>query len=277
MSDDPKNKDVEPSKTLILKDWQERLAATRRCPPIQPMSEAEIAAPPRSDPPVGQTAQPLDSPETLPPAALPARDAGALPGRTGTVDPVPAPDHDRKSPDDLSALVLDRLEKLEGHVRRQRWFMGAILGLLGFLLASQVMVLIQNRPLEPRNLETKLRPSAPGPEGTSGLSLQHQGQQVQPAPEPQPDADPKLNVGDKSGLSSPLASQAQAIPPHRPSVAKVVYVGSKTSNKYHYPTCKWVNEIKPGRLIRFKSVEEARHRHYIPCPACKPPPLGPER
>jgi hypothetical protein len=86
--------------------------------------------------------------------------------------------------------------------------------------------------------------------------------------------DLKLTVEDKPGLPSYQASQAQVLPPNRPSAAKVVYVGSKNSNKYHYPTCKWAKQIKPGGLITFKSVEEARHRHYFPCPACKPPPLA---
>lgn len=49
------------------------------------------------------------------------------------------------------------------------------------------------------------------------------------------------------------------------------FVGSKTSNKYHYPTCKWVKEIKPHKLIEFYSPETATKAGYIPCPACKPP------
>jgi hypothetical protein len=51
----------------------------------------------------------------------------------------------------------------------------------------------------------------------------------------------------------------------------VVYVGSKTSNKYHYPDCKWAKMIPPERLITFKSVEEAQEAGYKRCPVCKPP------
>ena len=53
--------------------------------------------------------------------------------------------------------------------------------------------------------------------------------------------------------------------------APVRYVGSATSNKYHYPDCKWAKQIGPKRLVTFKSAEEAKEEGYIPCPACKPP------
>jgi len=51
----------------------------------------------------------------------------------------------------------------------------------------------------------------------------------------------------------------------------IKYVGSKTSNKYHYPGCKWAKTILPEKLIGFKSVKEAKEKGYIPCPVCKPP------
>jgi hypothetical protein len=62
------------------------------------------------------------------------------------------------------------------------------------------------------------------------------------------------------------------IPPQSAEAeSPVKYVGSATSNKYHYPDCKWARKIAPGRLVTFKSAEEAKGEGYIPCPACKPP------
>jgi hypothetical protein len=55
------------------------------------------------------------------------------------------------------------------------------------------------------------------------------------------------------------------------------YVGSKTSNKYHYPTCKWVKEIKQHKIIKFSSPDEAKKAGYIPCPTCKPPLPAPDK
>ena len=73
---------------------------------------------------------------------------------------------------------------------------------------------------------------------------------------------------------SPPAAQAEAVSPNLNAETEVELVGSKTSNKYHYPTCKWVRAITPWKIIKFKSVAEAQERHYVPCPVCKPPPLS---
>jgi methylphosphotriester-DNA--protein-cysteine methyltransferase len=49
------------------------------------------------------------------------------------------------------------------------------------------------------------------------------------------------------------------------------YVGSKNSNKYHYPDCKWAQKINSKNLVTFKSAQEALKARYIPCKVCKPP------
>jgi competence protein ComEC len=49
------------------------------------------------------------------------------------------------------------------------------------------------------------------------------------------------------------------------------YVGSKSSNKYHYPWCQWAKKIKPYNLVTFRSAKEAQEAGYIPCKVCKPP------
>jgi len=49
------------------------------------------------------------------------------------------------------------------------------------------------------------------------------------------------------------------------------YVGSKNSNKYHYPTCRWARKIKPANLVTFKSAQKAQAAGYVPCKVCKPP------
>jgi hypothetical protein len=78
------------------------------------------------------------------------------------------------------------------------------------------------------------------------------------------------NPGDEDGtMASPAASQEETVA--REAAAETIYVGSTTSNKYHFPNCKWARTIKPWRLIKFKSVKEAQERGYILCPVCKPP------
>lgn len=64
------------------------------------------------------------------------------------------------------------------------------------------------------------------------------------------------------------ATPAEVIPP-------VTYVGSITSNKYHYPHCKWTALIHPKKLRTFSSIKEAQELDYIPCPTCGPPDSNP--
>ena len=48
------------------------------------------------------------------------------------------------------------------------------------------------------------------------------------------------------------------------------YVGSKESNKYHYPECRWAKKILPENAIWFSSSEDARSKGYVPCGVCHP-------
>ncbi|HNZ58995.1 MAG TPA: tetratricopeptide repeat protein [Syntrophorhabdaceae bacterium] len=45
---------------------------------------------------------------------------------------------------------------------------------------------------------------------------------------------------------------------------------SKTSNRYHNPSCKWAKKIKKSRLIKFETIEDATNAGYVPCKHCKP-------
>ncbi|OHA15361.1 MAG: hypothetical protein A3G52_00010 [Candidatus Taylorbacteria bacterium RIFCSPLOWO2_12_FULL_43_20] len=46
-------------------------------------------------------------------------------------------------------------------------------------------------------------------------------------------------------------------------------VGSKTSDKYHYPWCSGALRMKEENKIWFKSAEEARAAGYTPAGNCK--------
>jgi micrococcal nuclease len=50
-----------------------------------------------------------------------------------------------------------------------------------------------------------------------------------------------------------------------------MYVGDKTSKKYHSASCALVNNIRDSNRIFFSSVANALARGYIPCKLCKPP------
>ncbi len=48
------------------------------------------------------------------------------------------------------------------------------------------------------------------------------------------------------------------------------YVGSKRSDKYHLPDCKWAKKIGTQNQIWFDTIAEAKAAEYKPCSVCKP-------
>ncbi|OHA98565.1 MAG: hypothetical protein A3E02_00130 [Candidatus Zambryskibacteria bacterium RIFCSPHIGHO2_12_FULL_38_34] len=70
------------------------------------------------------------------------------------------------------------------------------------------------------------------------------------------------NLGEVKGVSS--AEQA----PSTTNSSEVV-VGSKNSNKYHYPWCAGAKQISPQNLITFNSIGGARAAGYTPASNCK--------
>jgi len=168
--------------------------------------------------------------------------------------------------------VRDRLEKLERRYRRQRVFGAVLLGLVLVLLSTQVFLLdrffFRRGPLEvaspagrdqPQfNLYSKLQKLGRTETNTPGDTT-NQGTRT------------GITTGTEEGtLASVPDNKAEA--KEQAAEAEAVYVGSKTSNKYHYPTCRWVKQIRPENLLKFKSVHDAREQcHEIPCPACRPP------
>jgi hypothetical protein len=52
------------------------------------------------------------------------------------------------------------------------------------------------------------------------------------------------------------------------ATTSITYVGSKNSNKYHLPTCKWAENIKKSNKITFSSESKAKSKGYSPCKTC---------
>ncbi|MCO5384650.1 Ada metal-binding domain-containing protein [Desulfosporosinus sp.] len=57
-----------------------------------------------------------------------------------------------------------------------------------------------------------------------------------------------------------------------PALAKThTYLGSSSSDKYHYPSCTAAKKIKEANQVWFSNVSEAKSAGYVPCKVCKPP------
>lgn len=55
-----------------------------------------------------------------------------------------------------------------------------------------------------------------------------------------------------------------------PVAALAEFWGSKQTNKYHNPSCRWAQKIKPSNLVKFQTTQEAAKAGYVPCKVCKP-------
>lgn len=54
------------------------------------------------------------------------------------------------------------------------------------------------------------------------------------------------------------------------SVAKHGFVGSKTSDVFHKPDCRWIVNISPENLVTYQSRKEATAANKRPCKWCNP-------
>lgn len=93
-----------------------------------------------------------------------------------------------------------------------------------------------------------------------------------PAPTPAPTPEPSESEPPKQ-TEATVPSQAPAVDPEqafRDSLLQYNYVGSKESDKYHYPRCRWTSKINDQNLVHFETVEEAENAGYKPCGTCHP-------
>lgn len=89
-------------------------------------------------------------------------------------------------------------------------------------------------------------------------------------PEPDPDAVPEQAVSGEPIVKPNEPPQAITQAPATQNASGKKYVGSKESDKYHYPSCKWVEKILPENKIWFDSEKDARAVGYSPCGTCNP-------
>jgi len=73
------------------------------------------------------------------------------------------------------------------------------------------------------------------------------------------------SVSTQKNLTAPVITIPAAT-----STGTGKYVGSIKSNKYHYPSCRYAEQILPENEIWFNSKEEAAAAGYVPCGSCKP-------
>jgi tetrahydromethanopterin S-methyltransferase subunit G len=164
--------------------------------------------------------------------------------------------------------VMERMEKLERQ-NRKIVILGSMFITLVILMIGVSSFLMFQADLLHQGifLKTWQRINPPQPssgEAAAKVTVPQPPKPIAGVHDPEP-AEPIAKVGDPQ----PVATLTVPKPAETTSPGK--YVGSITSNKYHYPGCKWAAQIMPHNLLNFSTTGEARKRGYIPCPTCRPP------
>lgn len=106
--------------------------------------------------------------------------------------------------------------------------------------------------------------ASPSPEATVSPTAEPT---VEPTPEPTVEPTPEPTPKPTEKPTPKPTTQ----PTEKPSVSSQgKYVGSNDSDKYHYPSCRFAEEILPENEIWFDSEEDAKAQGYVPCGVCKP-------
>ena len=143
--------------------------------------------------------------------------------------------------------------------------------LLSVFFSNDSFALSQKKGDAAKALPAAAAPKTPGPTPAVAAAL--------PVSEPAPEAAPEPAIVAMAP-AGPRAIQAKTADPTTlaaigtgpaPVVPQIEYIGSITSNKYHYRSCQWAKHIIPRKELVFHSVAEARQEGYIPCPTCRPP------
>ena len=201
--------------------------------------------------------------------------------------------------------IFERLTKLESQYRRLISY-GSIFGfiMVALVFASMLFTLsltkknFASNGNKPVQTVRQIIPSQPTEKGAPSLKSAVQLQdpstiEPQTSPEASPpdrqkaapataEGIPSLTGPSQEPTPSAAAQETSALPagqeslpvtntPQEPKAPAVTYVGSITSNKYHYPDCKWAKTIIPRKVRVFHSVAEAQKAGYISCPVCRPP------
>lgn len=117
--------------------------------------------------------------------------------------------------------------------------------ILGFILISGLSFevgILQGKRLEKSPLIVE--------KASQSSQIEPQSAQI---PQPTNDTKPAENIAPASNSVVPQ---------------NCAYVGSKNSNKYHLPSCRYAKLIKPENVVCFKSVEEATTKGYQPDKGC---------
>ncbi|MFA5110449.1 MAG: hypothetical protein WC443_03495 [Desulfobaccales bacterium] len=166
--------------------------------------------------------------------------------------------------------LMERLIKVERQIHKLTLLVTAFMTLAIALFAVIAFLGFKdnlvNRSALPQPQELAAASNPPSPEAVVPAN----DSQLSSAPEiispsnPQPLSPTDGSVTNDAGKLSETET-SPAVPDPAPK-----FVGSMTSNKAHYPDCRWAARINAKNLVTFPSLAAAQEQGYVPCPVCRP-------
>jgi hypothetical protein len=169
------------------------------------------------------------------------------------------------------AELLERVEKLESQTRKISILCSMFMALTFLILGASVFLLVQvnffNKGFFPQTQEKVAATQPFFEKNTTEVEKLHPTAPIAKVDDLK-SSKPVSRVDDPT-----VAKAASPEPNSKPAkeTAPVKYVGWMSSNKYHYPGCKWAEGISKYKHRTFSSAQEAREKGFIPCPTCRPP------
>jgi hypothetical protein len=175
------------------------------------------------------------------------------------------------TPGELGALgdgtLMLRFVKVERYIHKLTVLVGAFMALSLVLFAILIFQGLKDNKVnrsafpQPKEIAAPANPVSPEAKVSGNDS---------PAPSVPPLASNSQAAPATSGPAENIVNSSETETSTAIAAPAPKFVGSITSNKIHYPDCKWAKTIKPERLITFPSIAAARQQGYIPCPVCRP-------
>ncbi len=83
------------------------------------------------------------------------------------------------------------------------------------------------------------------------------------------DAQKCLSSNGSSDISKVLGKEDESTKEEQSDSKKdCAFIGSKNSNKYHLPSCRYAKNIKEENIVCFSDQQDAENKGYKPCGQC---------
>lgn len=78
----------------------------------------------------------------------------------------------------------------------------------------------------------------------------------------------EINNNESPEAKNPVQNSQDITETKISAAQNCIFLGSKNSNKYHLPSCRWAKNIKKENQVCFSSESDAKSKGYLPDKNC---------